>query len=316
MTAEDLPDMDRLLAMQAFVKTVDAGSMSRAAAQLGIANASVTTLVRHLEAHLGVTLLQRSTRYVRVTDEGAAYYASARAILEQIEASEAALAERGQALRGVLRLESPIAFGHLILGPALAEFSRRHPQLRIITSLNNEAGSLIQRGIDVAIRMDAVESGDLVARLLYRDHHVACAAPAFLAEHGMPAEPGDIDPRRCIGFAGYPGGEIHEWCFRRDGAEHRVKPDGPLFFNSTDALMQAAARGAGMIYVLDVLAEQYIRRGELVRLLPDWQTDDRSFFAAYPKTSFTPPKVRAFVDFMATVFPAPQDSRPVPVRAR
>ena len=166
--------MDRLLAMEAFVRTVDTGSMSRAASQLGIANASVTTLTRKLEAHLGATLLQRSTRYVRLTAEGAKYYERCRSILEQIGEAEAAVTERE---RGEIRLETPIALGHLVLGPALATFSVLHPELRVVTTLNNEVDNLIKRGMDVAIRMQAVESGELVARLIYRARYILCAAP-------------------------------------------------------------------------------------------------------------------------------------------
>jgi len=308
--------MDRLLAMEAFVKTVDTGSMSRAAALLGIANASVTSLIRKLEAHLGTILLQRSTRYVRLTDEGAAYYERCRSILEQIDEAEAALAAQERSPRGVLRLETPIAVGHLILGPALAEFGRLYPNLRVITSLNNEVDNLIKRGIDVAIRMEAVESGDLVARLIYRARYLCCAAPGFLEAHGAPSHPRDLDPRHCLGFAGSPSGDLRIWHFRRGEERHAVTPEGNLFFNSTDALMQAAAHGAGLIYVLDVLAEQYCRRGALVPLLPDWETDDQTFFAVYLKTGFTPPKVRAFVDFLASHFATPADHAPVPIRAR
>jgi LysR family transcriptional regulator for bpeEF and oprC len=308
--------MDRLLAMEAFVRTVDTGSMSRAAAQLGIANASVTTLIRRLERHLGVTLLHRSTRYVRPTPEGAAYYERCRSILEQVGEAEAALAGRERGPRGVLRVETPIAVGHLVLSPALAEFARLHPDLRVVTSLNNEVDNLVKRGVDVAIRMEAVESGDLVARLIYRARYALCAAPDFVEAHGAPAHPRAIDPKRCLGFSGSPSGDLRIWRFRRGEERHEIAPEGNLFFNSTDALMQAAAHGAGLIYVLDVLADRYCRRGELVRLLPEWETDEQTFFAVHRRVGFTPPKVRAFVDFLAAHFAAPANPAPVPIRAR
>jgi LysR family transcriptional regulator for bpeEF and oprC len=305
--------MDRLLAMEAFVRTVDSGSMSRAAAQLGIANASVTMLMRKLEAHLGATLLQRSTRYVRVTEEGARYYECCRSILEQIGEAEAALSERE---RGVVRLETPIAVGHLVLGPALAKFAAQHPDLRVVTTLNNEVDSLIKRGVDVAIRMHAVESGELIARLIYRARYVLCAAPNFLQEHGEPASPAEIQPRRCLGFSGSPSGDLRIWNFRRGEERQAVRLEGNFFFNSTDALLQAAAHGAGLIYVLDVLAEHACRRGELVRLLPDWETDEQTFYAVYLRTRFTPPKVRALVDFLASHFCTASDPAPIPIRPR
>ena len=135
--------MDRLLAMEAFVRVVETGSMSEAATQLGIANASVTNLIRRLETQLGVTLLQRSTRSMRLTDEGARYHERCRAILDQIAEADASVADRETGPRGTVRLESPIAVGHLVLGPALAAFGRRHPNLRVVTTLNNEVASLV-----------------------------------------------------------------------------------------------------------------------------------------------------------------------------
>lgn len=305
--------MDRLLAMEAFVRTVDTGSMSRAAAQLGIANASVTSLMSKLEGHLGVTLLQRSTRYVRLTEEGARYYERCRTILDQISEAEAGLSERE---RGVVRLESPIAVGHLVLGPALARFAALHPELRVVTTLNNEVDNLIKRGVDIAIRMQAVESGELVARLIYRARYVLCAAPGFLQRHGEPATPREIAPRQCLGFAGAPSGDLRIWHFRQGEERHEVRPEGNLYFNSTDALLQAAAHGAGLIYVLDVLAEPACRRGDLVQLLPEWETDEQTFYAVYLRTRYTPPKVRALVEFLAAQFGAAPDSGPVPIRPR
>lgn len=307
--------MDRLLAMEAFVRVVETGSMSEAASQLGIANASVTNLIRRLEAQLGVTLLQRSTRSMRLTEEGVRYHERCRAILEQIAEADASVADREAGPRGTLRLETPIAVGHLVLGPALAAFARRYPRLRVVTSLNNEVASLVKRGVDVAIRMHAVESGDLVARLIYRARYVVCAAPSFLADHGSPGSPAAIDPKRCLGFSGSPSGHLRLWRFRRGAERQEIAPEGNLFFNSTDALIQAAIHGAGMIYVLDVLAEQYLRRGELVRLVPDWETDEQTFYACYQKTAFTPLKVRALVDFLAAYFAMPDDPAPVPIRA-
>ncbi|MDB5377741.1 MAG: LysR family transcriptional regulator [Rubritepida sp.] len=307
--------MDRLRAMEVFVKAVEAGSLSGAATQLDIANASVTTMLHHLEAHLGVTLLHRSTRHIRLTEDGAAYYERCKAILGAIVEAESNFGDGG--LKGVLRLEAPIAFGHLIIAPSLARFAERHPELRVVISLSNVVDSLVRRGIDVAIRFDEVDTGDLVARPLYHGHHVLCAAPDFLKAAGEPAHPREIDAKRCLGFAAQPSGAVRPWRFRQEGATFELVPDSNLFFNSSDALMQTAARGAGMVYVLDVLAEQYLRRGELVRLLPDWETDGQSFYAIYPKTRFTPPKVHAIIEFLSGLFPSELMPRgPVPIRGQ
>jgi LysR family transcriptional regulator, regulator for bpeEF and oprC len=319
LTAELETRMDRLRAMEVFVGIVETGSLSGAAKQLHMANASVTTLLRQLEAQLGVVLVQRSTRHVRITEEGADYYERCKAILAQVVEAQAALGGSLAVLRGVLHLQMPIAFGHLMLGPALADFAAEHSNLRIIANLTNEIDSFIKSGIDVAVRMDEVESGELVARPVYRSPHVLCAAPAFLANYGTPRHPRDIGPKHCLGFMSHPDGALRHWNFRKGTELHTVVPAGNLFFNSSDALMQTAVRGSGMIYILDILAQRYCASGDLVRILEDWQTDSQTFYAVYPKTRFTPAKVRAFIDFLLRIFP-PQDeqeaTRPVRVRSR
>lgn len=309
--------MDRLRAMEVFVKIVETGSLSGAASQLHMANASVTTLLRQLEARLGTILLQRTTRHLRVTDEGADYYERCKAILAQVGEAEAAVGGSRLVLRGELHVEMPIAFGQLMLGPAMDEFAAQHPELRVIATLTNEVNSLIKRGIDVAVRMDEVEAGDLVVRPLYHSPHVLCAAPAFLAAHGTPHHPQEIDPKRCLAFMSQPSDTPRHWVFRKGEEACTVVPEGNLFFNSTDALMQTARRGTALIYVLEVLAERYCARGDLVRILEDWTTDLQTFYAVYPKTRFTPAKVSAFIDFLLRSMPARnRQSALHPVRIR
>ena len=295
--------MDLLRAMEVFVKIVETGTLSGAARKLNLANASVTTSLRQLESRLGVVLLNRTTRAVWVTEQGADFYERSKAILAQVGDAEAALGGAQVALRGELHVDMPIAFGQLVLGPALAGFAHAHPGLRVSANLTNAVEGLVNRGIDVAVRMDEVEDAELVARPLYRSSHVLCAAPSWLEEHGVPSHPHELRTKECIGFKSYPNGELRHWAFRRQGEEVIVVPDGNLFFNSSDALMRIASNGAGLVYVLEVLADRYIRRGELVRILADWETDTQTFYAVFPKTRFMPAKVRAFVDFVLGLFP-------------
>jgi LysR family transcriptional regulator for bpeEF and oprC len=295
--------MDRLWAMQVFVKVVDAGSLSRAAAQLDLANASVTTCVRNLEAHLGVALLQRNTRHVTPTDDGLRYYDRCRDILAQVETAEASAASAagGGRLAGTLRVELPIAVGHLIIGPALTDFARAHPDLQVRVNLTNSVDDLIRRGVDVAIRMDEIEDGDLVARRIYEARHVLCASPGFLRAAGTPGHPREIEPKCCFGFAATLSSRARPWTFRRGGETQEIAPAGNLCFNSSDALLRSAARGAGFVYVLDVLAQGYLGRGELVAVLPDWETAPQTFYAVYPPSRFVPPRVRLFVEFLTAL---------------
>lgn len=291
--------MDRLWAMEVFIKVVEAGSLSRAATHLDLANASVTTCIRNLERHLGVTLLQRSTRHVSLTDEGAQYYERCRDILALVDAAEAEASPSRTRLQGTLRLELPIAVGHLIIGPALTEFARAHPDLRVMVNLTNSVDNLIRRGVDVAIRMDEIDDADLVARRIYEARHVLCASPAFLDAAGTPEHPGDIDPKRCIGFAATLSSKARNWAFHKDGTTHTIEPAGNLAFNSSDALLRSAARGAGFVYVLDVLAQGYLQRKEVAAVLPEWDTAKQTFYAVYPPSRFVPQRVKLFVAFLS-----------------
>jgi LysR family transcriptional regulator for bpeEF and oprC len=307
--------MDRLRAMEVFVAAMEAGSLSGGAARLGLSNAAVTGQLQALEAHLRVTLLLRSTRYLRPTAEGEAFYARCKAILADVEQAEAAL--RPLEDSAVLRVQVPIAVGHLVLAPALAAFVAEHPGLRVVTILGNDVDNLIRRGIDAAIRMDEVETDTLVARPIYRARHVICAAPDLLARQGFPATPEQIDPARCLGWVADSGAPPRPWRLHRGGMHREIRPSGDLAFNSSDALLSAAAQGAGFVQVLDLLAHAHLRAGRLAPVLPDWETDEQIFYLVYPKTHFVAPRLRAFADFAARAFPAHLRHNPEPpVRVR
>lgn len=291
--------MDRLWAMEVFVKVVEAGSLSRAATHLDLANASVTSCIRNLETHIGATLLQRSTRHISLTEEGSRFYARCRDILAMVDEAEADASPTEAALRGVLRVEMPIALGHLLIGPALTDFAAEHPKLQIVVNLTNSVDDLIRRAVDIAIRIDEVQDADLVARRIYETQHVLCAAPDFLRRHGMPSSPDALDPADCIGLSMTLTGKAKQWVFERDGQRRTVEPAGNLSFNSSDALLRSAARGGGFVYVLDILARDYLRRGDLQAVLPEWSTAKQSFFAVYPPSRYVPKRVKLFVAFVA-----------------
>jgi LysR family transcriptional regulator for bpeEF and oprC len=308
--------MDLLWAMQVYVKVVEAASFSGAARQLDLANASVTSCIRNLESHLGVTLLQRTTRHLHVTDEGAAYYDRCKAILGQVEEAESSARGAREGLRGTLRIEAPFAIGHSVLAPVLVDFAARNPELRIVTTLTNQVDNLVERGIDLAIRMDEVEGGDLVAKPIYEGDYVVCASPAFLKKAGAPASPQELKAALCLGLTGHSSTTARPWSFRRGAEEYRLWPEGNLSFNATDALMRAATLGAGLVYVLDILVRDFINRGELVQVLPEWQTAKRTFYLVYPKSRFIAPKVKAFAEFISSALAAPAADPRRPVRIR
>ncbi|AMO75993.1 LysR family transcriptional regulator [Pseudomonas citronellolis] len=296
--------MDRLWAMQVFVQVVECGNFSRAAESLDIANATVTSSVRNLENYLGVTLLSRNTRSLRLTDEGTVYFEECTRLLQQIEAAESAVREKKGAIGGQLCIESPAAFARALICPALPAFTAQHPELSVALRLTDQTGDLIASGTDVAIRIDSVNDADLVARPLYQAHYVACATPALLARLGTPAHPRELDPAHCLGLFGPGRYTPAEWSFQRDDEQHSLNPRGSLHFNGTDALIQAALADQGFIYVLDVFVNALISAGQLVELFGDWGTGGRSFYTVTPKARFVAPRTRAFIDFMLATLDA------------
>lgn len=155
--------------------------------------------------------------------------------------------------------------------------------------------------MDIAIRIDDVQDVDLIARHIYETQHVLCAAPGLLEQVGVPDSPVAIDPGRCVGLLMGLSARPRHWTFAKNGESHTVEPAGNLFFNSSDALLRSAARGGGFVYVLDILARDYIRRGELAVVLPDWTTAKQTFFAVYPPSRSVPKRVKLFVAFIANL---------------
>jgi LysR family transcriptional regulator for bpeEF and oprC len=253
----------------------------RAAEALDLANATVTTCVRNLEKHLDVTLINRDTRRLHLTEEGQLYLPRARELLQSVARTEEEVRTRLGELRGWLHIETPISLGHALLCPALPAFAQRYPEISAAITLTNQPHHMIERGIDVAIRMDHVEDADLVARPVYESIYVVCCTPALAKT--LPAHPGELDPRRCIGILADERRHANAWVLEKDRERVEIRPGGPLHFNSSDALLQAARSGVGLAHVLDIFAHRLLDVGELVQAYPDWKTTAKTFYAVTAK---------------------------------
>lgn len=299
--------MDRLWAMEVFARVAECESFSRAAESLNLANATVTSCVRNLEKHLGVTLLQRNTRHLRLTDAGERFYERCKVLIEGVMAAEQDAARDHAEVRGTLNVEAPIAIGHALLLPSLPDFLAQHPAMSVHVNLTNQPHGLIQRGIDLAIRMDAVEDSDLVARPLYTARYVVCGRPDIVET--MRAEyPEALDPSGCIGLLPDGRQAPQPWQFARNDEQASVQPAGRLAFNSSDALVNAACQGLGLICVLDLFVRTELASGQLVPMFADWQHGGRVFHLVSAKSSFVSPKLKVFSDFLIEVIG--QQSRP------
>jgi len=308
--------VDRLLAMRVFVRVAECSSFSRAAESLALANATVTNCVRNIEKHLGVTLIDRDTRRLRLTEEGTFFLDRARDILRAVEDAESEVQARVGELRGSLQIEMPISTGRVLLGPALPRFAARYPGLTTAITLTNELNHVIASGIDVAIRMDRVEDAGVVARPIYEATYVVCCTPSVASS--LPSDPAKLSPRLCLGIRFEDHHTSNPWHLERDGRSLVIQPQGPLHFNSSDALLQAVGGEAGVGYVLDIFANPMLVSGELVQVYSDWKTMAKTFYAVMAKHRATSAKVRVFNEFLTEVLYSgrpPASTRAIGVRA-
>lgn len=302
--------------MEVFVRVAECGSFSRAAASLNLANATVTTCVRNLERHLDVTLIHRDTRRLRLTEEGQLFLPRARELLHALSQTEEEVRTRAGHVSGCLHVEAPISLGHALLCPALPAFARRYPHISTAVTLTNQPHHMIERAIDVAIRMNHVEDADLVARPLYESPYVICCAPQLAGT--LPPDPKELDPRLCMGVLPEERQHPAGWRLERDGAAVEVQPQGPLHFNSSDALLMAAESGSGLACVLDIFANRRLDAGTLVPVYTDWKLPLKTFYLVTAKARANSAKVRAFTEFLFEVMDSerrPSSRRAVAVKA-
>lgn len=300
--------MDRLRAIEVFVRVAEAKSFSRAAESLDLANATVTAYISNLERHLGVTLITRDTRRLSLTEEGQRLLEHARELLQSVGRMEDDMRSSLGQLTGSLNVEVPISIGNALLCPALPEFTRRHPDISVFVTLTNQPHHMIEHAIDVAIRMDSIEDADLVARPVFETHYVVCCTPGLA--RGLPEHPGQLDPRICLGVLKDERRRSNVWRLALGAETVDIQPRGPIHLNSSDALVAAAAAGHGVSHVLDVFAERSIAEGKLVRLFPRWQTSLKTFYIVAPKSRIASAKVRVFTQFLLEILDAKNHTSP------
>jgi len=290
--------MDQLLAMKVFVRVADRGSFARAADELDISRAATSGHVAALEKHLGARLFNRTTRKVSLTAEGTDFLRRTRRILDELHDAEETL--RGARLKpqGHLRVDVPIAFGRYLLLPALPEFSRRYPAIELDIRLNDRVVDLVAERVDVALRVAPIRQSGLVARRISQLRLVTVASPRYLAEHGEPATPDDLKDHRLLGLTPANGG-TPEWNFPPPYTSRRLKLHFATTFNAIEGPITVAAAGLGIARPADVLAADYVARGELKLILQDYTVPGPVMSIVYPSAGHQSAKVRVFSDFAA-----------------
>jgi len=302
--------MESLSALALFAKVVELQSFTAAARATGLSKSAVSKQVARLEDRLGARLLNRTTRRLSLTEVGATFYERAVRIIEEAEAAEAEVGSLAAAPRGRLRINAPMTFGTMHLGPAIPAFLSQYPEIEIDLSLDDRIVDLVHDGYDAAVRISTLGDSSLVARRLAPARHVICASPGYLAQHGRPAQPDDLRRHNCLAYA-----------YRRTGAEWRVVgDDGPvavpvhgcLRSNNGDVLMAAALAGVGVVLMPTFIAGPALAAGTLVALFEEALPDGHAIYAVYPHRRHVPPKVRAFVDFLAAQFSTVTNWEPAP----
>lgn len=282
--------LDRLAHFHA---VAESGSFTAAAARLAVTKAVVSAQVARLEEELGVTLFTRTTRSVRLTDDGALLLEHARAILSEAAEAQEALLSRRQAPSGVLRIAAPLDYGQFFLTPLLAEFRARHPACTVALDLRDEQVELQTGDWDMAIRLGRLSDSSLKSRRVGSLQQRLVARPELVERHGMPDAPAQMAAWPFVGNASLPDparGEFEDGAGRRE----RVRLEIAASMSNTPAVLAGALAGLGAAMLPDFLADEPLAQGRLVRLLPDWRLPEGGIHIVYPPARFRPPRVTAF----------------------
>jgi LysR family transcriptional regulator for bpeEF and oprC len=290
--------MDRLRAMQVFLRVAERGSLTAASADLGYARGAASAIVKELEARLGVQLLERTTRKLRLTEDGRHYAERARAILADVDLLEADVGRAERTPRGLLRVQIPPGLARRIVAPALARFADRYPEVTLQILSRNAVPDFVTDRLDAALFVGDLPDSTLVARSLGRIPALTVAAPAYLARAGAPLHPADLVRHRAITILSSATGQPVPWHFRRGADTVTLTPEGPVAFEGSDAAVTAAVAGVGLVQLGSYLVYDDVKAGRLVPVLSDWRAPPAEARLLHPPHRLKPMKLKVFEDFL------------------
>lgn len=294
--------MDRLDALRLFTRIAELSSFSRAADMLEIPRATATHAIKELEARLGTRLLERSTRHVRPTPDGQAFYERCVHVLSDLDDAEAALRHVAANPRGVLRVDMHGTHATRIVLPRIDEFRSRYPNIDLVVSSGDRLVDLVREGVDCVIRAGAPRDSTLVPRRLALMPQVICASPEYLAYFGTPRDPDELGSHQAVRFFASAGNADYPFELRVDGAVRSVDIGGWLSVNDAENYVIAALRGCGLIQLPRFHVEDELRDGRLVEVLADWPSPELLLSALYPSRRQLSPRVRVFIDWIARLY--------------
>ena len=286
--------------LSSFLAVVRAGSFVGAADATSLSKAAISRHVADLETQLGVRLLHRTTRRLSLTDDGQRFHAQAVELVAAFEELEAETSASGGEAAGLLRINAPVSFGNLHLAPLWPRFIAAHPKVSLDITLNDRVVDLVDEGYDVAIRISRLADSQIVSRRLATTRIVLCASPGYLEKHGTPTHPRDLAEHQVFAYSYWSGGD--DWRFTGPDGEVGVRVKPRIHTNSGDTCRAAALEDQGVVLQPDFLVGADIKRGTLVRLMPEYHSIELGIFALFPTRKHLPLKTRHLVDFLVEEF--------------
>ncbi|WP_027214004.1 LysR family transcriptional regulator [Burkholderia sp. WSM2232] len=291
--------MDRMAAMETYVCVVEAGSFSAAAKRLKLGQPAVSKSIAQLEDRLGVRLLFRSTRGLTPTDAGQRFYEHARRAIEEVDLAEQVVRDASTGLSGVLRIGAAVTFARLHILPALKSFLDAHPNLQIDIVLDDRTIDLLEKGVDVALRMGSLDDSTMTARRIARGRRLVVGTPGYFAEAGVPKSPADLSQHQAVVYSLRGGGE--SWAFSQNGKEVAVVVSGRVSVSAAEGIRTTVLGGMGLAIASEWMFSPELADGTVKAVLTDWELPPIDLWAVFPAGRLVSAKARAFVTFVEEV---------------
>ncbi|OZI50817.1 LysR family transcriptional regulator [Bordetella genomosp. 4] len=294
--------MDRFLTLQLFNRIVELGSFTEAAEMLNLPRATATHAIKQMESRLGARLLDRTTRHVKPTLDGQAFYERSKRVLAELEDAEASLSTHVANPRGTLRLDVHGVHATMILLPHITEFRERYPNIDVVLSSGDRLVDLVKEGIDCVVRAGQPRDSTLVARKLADLPEIICASPEYLNRYGTPKHPSDLEQHQGIGFFSRGNNYRYPFSVIMDGEVQEFEASGWISVSDAECYTTAALAGCGLIQVPRFRLEEHLKTGRLVQVLPEWRCPDLPISALYPFHRQLSPRVRVFIDWVRELY--------------
>lgn len=294
--------MDFIQQLRIFASVVENGSFARAADALSVGRPSVTNAVSGLEDTIGARLLHRTTRRLSLTGEGEVFYERTLKILADVEAAQNLFGGSSQAPRGRLRVDIPVALAKPLIIPQLPDFARRYPDIEIILGVSDHPIDLLAEGVDCVLRVGDLAASSMISRVIADVEMVTCAAPSYLAANGTPQSVDDLAQHRAVTYFAGRGRDTIDWRLIESGKERAVRLRPAILVNDTEAFIACALAGLGLVQAIRAGVHGHLDDGALVEVLPDLRVPARPVSVMFPARQHVAPQVRAFIDWLPTVF--------------